>query len=206
MSIFEGKTLLIGGGVWSLKEGQKLTKLGERIDLYELQFEQAGVLDLDPVAAELKIPYEKHEADLDPANMVIRDLFDARWVCEEHRAMIEKEGYTFAGWFATPQMSHKFDFSKEIEGDTDLFAGFVSYVEDTRTFAIVGSGTSPVLLESNWGNNIGEAQTMTKEDVDGANVYTITLDLEEGDEFRQGSITYRYIFSALCVIGFAEIK
>ena len=43
----------------------------------------------------MKIPYEKHEADLDPANMVIRDLFDARWVCEEHRAMIEKEGYTF---------------------------------------------------------------------------------------------------------------
>jgi hypothetical protein len=42
----------------------------------------------------MKIPYEKHEADLDPANMVIRDLFDARWVCEEHRAMIEKEGYT----------------------------------------------------------------------------------------------------------------
>ena len=43
----------------------------------------------------MNIPYEKHDADLDPANMVIRDLFDARWVCEEHRAMIEKEGYTF---------------------------------------------------------------------------------------------------------------
>jgi hypothetical protein len=43
----------------------------------------------------MKIPYEKHEADLDPANMVIRDLFDARWVCEEHRDLIEKEGVTF---------------------------------------------------------------------------------------------------------------
>ena len=43
----------------------------------------------------MEIPYEKHEADLDPANMVIRDLFDARWVCEEHRAMVEKEGVTF---------------------------------------------------------------------------------------------------------------
>ena len=43
----------------------------------------------------MKIPYEKHNADLNAANMVIRDLFDARWVCEEHRAMIEKEGYTF---------------------------------------------------------------------------------------------------------------
>ena len=96
----------------------------------------------------------------------------------------EKDGYTFAGWFATPQMSHRFDFSQEITGDTELFAGFVSYVEDTRSFAILGSGTSPALLESNWGANIGEMQTMTKEDTEGANIYTITLDLEEGDEFQ----------------------
>lgn len=96
----------------------------------------------------------------------------------------EKEGYTFAGWYATPQMSHKFDFSQEITADTELFAGFVSYVEDTRTFAIVGSGTSPVLLESNWGAVIGDAQSMSKEEADGANVYTITLDLEAGDEFQ----------------------
>lgn len=96
----------------------------------------------------------------------------------------EKDGYTFAGWYATPQMSHKFDFSQEITADTELFAGFVSYVEDTRSFAIVGSGTSPVLLESNWGAVIGDAQSMSKEEVDGANVYTITLDLEAGDEFQ----------------------
>lgn len=43
----------------------------------------------------MEIPYDKHGADLDPANMVIRDLFDARWSCEEHREMIEKEGVVF---------------------------------------------------------------------------------------------------------------
>jgi hypothetical protein len=43
----------------------------------------------------MKIPYEKHEANLDAANMVVRDLFDARWVCEEHRKMIEDKGITF---------------------------------------------------------------------------------------------------------------
>lgn len=96
----------------------------------------------------------------------------------------EKEGYTFAGWFATPQMSHKFDFTTAITADTEVFAGFVSYQEDTRNFAIVGSGTSPVLLESNWGAVIGDAQTLTKEDNPDANVYTITLDLESGDEFQ----------------------
>ena len=42
----------------------------------------------------MKIPYEKHEAELDAEHMVIRDLFDIRWVCEEHREMFEKEGVT----------------------------------------------------------------------------------------------------------------
>ena len=42
----------------------------------------------------MEIPYEKHEAGLEPANMVIRDLFDIRWNCEEHRKLMEQEGYT----------------------------------------------------------------------------------------------------------------
>ena len=96
----------------------------------------------------------------------------------------DKEGYTFVGWYATPQMSHRFDFAAEITADTSVFAGFVSYQEDTRSWAIVGSGSSATLLESNWGKVIGEAQMMQKEDVEGANVYTITLDLMEGDEFQ----------------------
>ena len=96
----------------------------------------------------------------------------------------EKEGYTFAGWFATPQMSHRFDFAAAITQDTSVFAGFVSYVEDTRTFAILGSGKSPVLMESSWVSVIGDAQTMQKEENAEANIYTITLDLEEGDEFQ----------------------
>ena len=96
----------------------------------------------------------------------------------------EKDGSIFVGWFATPQMSHKFDFSQAVTEDTSVFAGFVTYVEDTREFAIVGSGTSPVLLESNWGAVIGDAQKMTKEESDSENVYTITLDLSEGDQFQ----------------------
>ena len=81
-------------------------------------------------------------------------------------------------------MSHKFDFSQAVTEDTSVFAGFVTYVEDTREFAIVGSGASPVLLESNWGAVIGDAQKMTKEESDSENVYTITLDLSEGDQFQ----------------------
>lgn len=96
----------------------------------------------------------------------------------------EKEGSIFVGWFATPQMSHNYDFTQAVTEDTSIFAGFVTYVEDTREYAIVGSGTSPVLLESNWGAVIGEAQMMEKEENDTANIYTITLDLNAGDEFQ----------------------
>lgn len=96
----------------------------------------------------------------------------------------EKEGCTFAGWYATPQMSHRFDFTAAITEDTSVFAGFASYTEDSRTFAIVGSGKSSVLMESNWGSVIGDAQTMTKMDAEGENVYTLTVDLEAGDEFQ----------------------
>ena len=44
----------------------------------------------------------------------------------------EKDGSIFVGWFATPQMSHKYDFSQAVTEDTSVFAGFVTYVEDTR--------------------------------------------------------------------------
>lgn len=60
----------------------------------------------------------------------------------------EKAGETFVGWYATPQMSRKYDFGTQVKEDTALYAGFTSYVEDTRTFVIVGSGTGAVLAES----------------------------------------------------------
>ena len=58
----------------------------------------------------MKIPYDKHEADLDAANMVIRDLFDARWICEEHKAMVEEEGVTL-----------EITFDLGIVADTEVF-------------------------------------------------------------------------------------
>ncbi len=96
----------------------------------------------------------------------------------------QKGEKVFVGWFATPQMTHRFDFTTAITEDTRVFGGFVTHAEDTRQFVILGSGTSPVLMESNWGNVIGDAHQMTKEDNSEANCYTMTLDLKEGDEFQ----------------------
>lgn len=94
----------------------------------------------------------------------------------------EKEGYTFSGWYATPQLTHEFDFMAAITEDTSVFAGFTQFAEDTREFAILGNGTSPILLASNWGAEIHDEHKMTK--AADSNAYTITLDLYEGDEFQ----------------------
>ncbi len=40
----------------------------------------------------MTLPYEKFSADLDPDAMVIRDLFDATFVCKEHPEMLLPEG------------------------------------------------------------------------------------------------------------------
>ncbi len=93
----------------------------------------------------------------------------------------EKAGQTFIGWFATPTMSVPYDFSKTITEDTTVFAGFSAYQEDTRAWAIVGSGKGDLLSSSNWGKVISDAHLLKKT---GDNEYAITLDLYAGDEFQ----------------------
>ncbi len=94
----------------------------------------------------------------------------------------EKENRIFVGWFGTPTLAHEFDFTAAITADTSVFAGFMENVADTRTFAIVGSGMSPLLSESSWGKVISEKHYLEKSA--DANVYTITLDICAGDEFQ----------------------
>lgn len=55
-------------------------------------------------------------------------------------------------------------------------------VEDTRSWAIVGNGTSKVLSTSGFGNTINAEHLLTK--ADKKNEFSITLDLEVGDEFQ----------------------
>lgn len=94
----------------------------------------------------------------------------------------EKTGYDFIDWFATPAKTHTFDFTKPINEDTNVYAGFSLFKADTRTFFIVGSGKSAALFESNWGAVVGDKQKMTK--AADSNTYTITLDLFESDQFQ----------------------
>ncbi|MCD8373218.1 MAG: InlB B-repeat-containing protein, partial [Clostridia bacterium] len=96
----------------------------------------------------------------------------------------EKDGYNFVGWYGEPSFTHSFDFTTAITADTSVFAAFSSAVTvtDTRDFYIVGSGTSPVLSKSDWGNVISDDFKLTK--ASDTNEYTITLDLYAGDYFQ----------------------
>lgn len=96
----------------------------------------------------------------------------------------QKDNYTFVDWFATPNFMHRFDFDAPITENKSAFALFASanQSEDTREYYIVGSGTSPVLLKSNWGKVFDSTTKMTKED--GKNEYKFTLDLQKNDEFQ----------------------
>jgi len=42
----------------------------------------------------MQLPYEKISSKLDPKKMVIRDLFDASWLCKEHPVMVAPLGVT----------------------------------------------------------------------------------------------------------------
>ncbi len=97
----------------------------------------------------------------------------------------EKAEYDFVNWFATPSKSHKFDFTQPIIQQTNVYAGFTKYQEDIRDWYILGSGTSKVLLTSDWGKVYNEEHTLTRKTAD-KNEYTITLDLLKGDEFQFG--------------------
>lgn len=95
-----------------------------------------------------------------------------------------KDDFTFVDWFATPNFAFKFDFDAPITENKSAFAQWSSAQQsvDTREYYIVGSGTSPILLKSNWGKVFDSTTKMTKSA--DKNEYTYTLDLQVGDEFQ----------------------
>lgn len=95
-----------------------------------------------------------------------------------------KDGYVFSGWYATPNFVHRFDFDEPVTKPTRVFALFRHRDQkvDTRTFYVVGSGTSKLLRKSNWGKVFCDEMKMTK--AQDKNEYKLTLDLNKDDQFQ----------------------
>lgn len=103
---------------------------------------------------------------------------------EEWDPTSEVTDKTFGGWYIEPSLAHEFDFTVAITKDTNIYGKFTSYVEDTRTWALAGSGSSSILKSSNWGVVVNEEHKLVKEEVAGENVYAITFDAFVGDQFQ----------------------
>lgn len=58
----------------------------------------------------MTLPYEKFNAGPDASKMVVRDLFDATFLCEEHPAALEPEGTVF-----------QITFDLGVEADQDVY-------------------------------------------------------------------------------------
>ena len=97
----------------------------------------------------------------------------------------ESEGKTFTGWYAEASLTQPFDFEAAVEADVDIFAAFKSdeYVEDTNAYYLCGTGAGD-MGKSGWNQADETSLAMTKQDVEGANVYTITIKMYAGDRFQ----------------------
>lgn len=95
-----------------------------------------------------------------------------------------KEGMEFSDWYVDAGLNRVFDFEGEsITADRNLYAGYVAVgTDDTRTWAIVGSGQGDILSSSAWGTVITDVHMLEK--TGGENEFTITLDLYEDDQFQ----------------------
>lgn len=95
-----------------------------------------------------------------------------------------KEGMEFSDWYVDAGLNRVFDFEGEaITADRNLYAGYVAVgTDDTRTWAIVGSGQGDILSSSAWGTVITDVHVLEK--TEGENEFTITLDLYEDDQFQ----------------------
>lgn len=92
-------------------------------------------------SGEMKLPYELFEgANLDPEVMVIRDLFDARWGCEEHPKMVAPEGIVL-----------ELTFDLGVSPDAEIYV--MSYDEPSAKWAPIvstvnnGDGTVTCVFE-----------------------------------------------------------
>lgn len=150
----------------------------EAIQSSEEKSGENSVEKTEETAATVKVTF----LDTDQTTVLHEETVTSGACVEEY--IPEKDGMTFMGWYATPKLTHEFDFTTPVTEDISLFGGFLTFVEDQREFYIVGSGKSPALLASNWGAVMEEAQKLTKTDSTEINEYTITLDLAEGDEFQ----------------------
>lgn len=116
---------------------------------------------------------------------------EAETLVSEGAQYEEKEGFEFLGWYETPSFLET--SKKDLAVDTftenkTLYGSWKSLVltEDTRTFYIVGDGSSPVLKSSAWAGDVSDdvKNACMLVPTGNTNEKSITVDLFKDDLFQ----------------------
>ena len=91
---------------------------------------------------------------------------------------------TFLGWYGEPTLTHEYDFTLPVTDDLSIFGSFISYQDDTREWAVAGSGGTALLRQSNWGKVFTEDHYMVDESTASENIFTLEMNLFVGDQFQ----------------------
>ena len=89
---------------------------------------------------EMVLPYDQCDTDADPSDIIIRDLFDARWGCQNHCEIVNHDGVVF-----------EMTFDLGVDADAEIFV--MTYDEDTNVWSPIvnvinnGDGTVTCTFE-----------------------------------------------------------
>ena len=96
-----------------------------------------------------------------------------------------EDGYTFVGWYGTPNYVYEFDFNQALEKDTPVFSLWTKAEQDDNRWEIAGSLKGEALSTSNWGSGNQGVDSFLLTKVEGSlNKFTGTFDLYEEDAFQ----------------------
>lgn len=97
------------------------------------------------------------------------------------------DGRVFQEWYAETSKTTKFDFTKAINEDTDIFAGFkAAFTVDDRTWCLIGAGAG-TLKDSAWSVDAAVEETLKLTKTDDTDVNKFVMEnvlLYAGDEFQ----------------------
>jgi hypothetical protein len=78
---------------------------------------------------EMVLPYDQCDTDTDPSDIIIRDLFDARWGCQNHCEIVNHDGVVF-----------EMTFDLGVAADTEVFV--MTYDEDSKEWSPIVNVTN----------------------------------------------------------------
>lgn len=81
----------------------------------------------------MQLPAEKLSEDLEPDELIVRELFDATWLCEEHPVMVAPKGIVF-----------EITFRVNIEADQELYVMTYKNDEWNPIVDVVNNGNGTV--------------------------------------------------------------